>query len=299
PRRRRRRGGALLSDLTERAGGVSLCQVSENSDADSPRQRPGPADPSPRVSGHCKGLSTCAASGPDPGEHPGAWGQFEGFQESSARSEQLSRALELPERPTEPQPPSTASAQGERGSPQPRQGGPAWTEATAVSPSEHILSYADIFRSAFQEVPAQQAAGDVPALDHFLETSAEEKPGLESLHEPCSESRKVWRALQSSVSTSASRCPRSESRCWESLLLALRLDAAQGQPGLPEPEGLQGARGFCLHRCRALIRTKLSVTPGSSQGGLAAYGLFLKTPLQGGRRGASPPRRSPRLVTQR
>lgn len=178
------------SDLTEQAGGVSLCPLSKDSDAsEAPgKQSGGAADllaqaaSSPRVSGHHEGLSTCTLSGPEPGEHPGAWGEFEGFQESSARSEQFSQSFELPERPTEPQLPRTASAQRERGSPQPRQGGPAWTEATAIAPAEPILSYENIFRSAFQEVPAQQATEDVSALDHFLETSDEEKPGLEPLH---------------------------------------------------------------------------------------------------------------------
>ena len=135
------------SDLTEQAGGVSLCPLSKDSDAsEAPgKQSGGAADllaqaaSSPRVSGHHEGLSTCTLSGPEPGEHPGAWGEFEGFQESSARSEQFSQSFELPERPTEPQLPRTASAQRERGSPQPHQGGPAWTEATAIAPAEVFL----------------------------------------------------------------------------------------------------------------------------------------------------------------
>uniref|UniRef100_A0A4X1TZB6 Aftiphilin clathrin-binding box domain-containing protein n=1 Tax=Sus scrofa TaxID=9823 RepID=A0A4X1TZB6_PIG len=280
------------SDLTEQAGGVSLCPLSKDSDAsEAPgKQSGGAADllaqaaSSPRVSGHHEGLSTCTLSGPEPGEHPGAWGEFEGFQESSARSEQFSQSFELPERPTEPQLPRTASAQRERGSPQPRQGGPAWTEATAIAPAEPILSYENIFRSAFQEVPAQQATEDVSALDHFLETSDEEKPGLEPLHKLCSESRKVWGALQSAACTSTSRCLWGASRCRESLLLVLGVDAAQGhaqgQPDLAEPAE-PGAHGFCLRRCRALIQTKLAGTLGGRQGGLVTYSLFLKTPFWG------------------
>ncbi|KAF4018188.1 hypothetical protein G4228_009676 [Cervus hanglu yarkandensis] len=50
-----------------------------------------------------------------------------------------------------------------------------------------------------------------------------------------------------------------------------------GEPGLHEPEEL----GFRLQRCRALIQTKLSGTPGGGQGSLITYSLFLKTPVHG------------------
>lgn len=45
-----------------------------------------------------------------------------------------------------------------------------------------ILSYENIFRFAFQEVPAQQATEDVSALDHFLEMGGEGAPGCGSGH---------------------------------------------------------------------------------------------------------------------
>lgn len=44
-----------------------------------------------------------------------------------------------------------------------------------------ILSYENIFRFAFQEVPVQQVTGDVPTLRHLLEIGGEE-PGLGSAH---------------------------------------------------------------------------------------------------------------------
>ncbi|KAB0398857.1 hypothetical protein E2I00_006051, partial [Balaenoptera physalus] len=221
------------------------------------------------------------------GEHSGAWGEFEGFRESSARSEQFSQSFELPERPTEPQPPRTISAQEERGSRQSHQGGPGVTGTSAITPSEPIVNYEKIFRFAFQEVPVPQATEDVSTFDHFLETSNEEKLGLESVHK-LSESRKLWRALQNTRTVMTSRCLWSESRCRENFLLVLGIDAAQkslsegpgrtlGDPGLHEPEEL----GFRLHRCTALIQTKLSGTPGGRQGRLITYSLFLKTPVRG------------------
>uniref|UniRef100_A0A2K6GEH3 Clathrin binding box of aftiphilin containing 1 n=2 Tax=Propithecus coquereli TaxID=379532 RepID=A0A2K6GEH3_PROCO len=235
--------------------------------------------------------STCTAGRRDPGEH-GTWGEFEGFRESSAESGQFSRSLQLLQRPTEPQPPRTASAPEECGSPRLYQGGPWVTGAAVVPPSEPILSYEDIFKFAFQEVTVPQATEDVSALHHFLEISSEEKPGLESVHKFCSESRALWRALQNTTATSAPRRLRSGSRCQENYFLVLGIDAAQeslsaGQghvaegSDLREPEGLLAVSSFRLHRCKALIQTKLSGPPGSRQGGLITYSLFLKTPLCG------------------
>ncbi|XP_066883727.1 LOW QUALITY PROTEIN: uncharacterized protein CLBA1 [Kogia breviceps] len=295
---------AFLSDLAEQAGGVSFCRVSKDSGAASAPgrqsggavERAGPRSllPPPggggeaRISGRSGEALSPSASAPDLGEHSCAWGEFEGFRESSARSEQFSQSFELPERPTEPQPRRTISAQKERGSRQSHQGGPGVTGTSAITPSEPIVSYEKIFRFAFQEVPVPQATEDVSTLDHFLETSNEEKLGLESVHKLCSESRKLWRALQNTRTTMTARCRWSESRCRENFLLVLGIDAAQkslsegpgrtlGDPDLHEPEEL----GFRLHRCRALIQTKLSGTPGGRQGSLITYSLFLKTPIHG------------------
>ncbi|XP_069321428.1 uncharacterized protein CLBA1 isoform X1 [Eulemur rufifrons] len=240
--------------------------------------------------------STCTAGRRDPGEHS-TWGEFEGFREPSAESGQSAQSLQLLQGPTEPQPPRTASAPEECGSHRLYQGGPWMTGAAVVPPSEPILSYEDIFKFAFQEVTVPQATEDVSALHHFLEISSEEKPGLESVHKFCSESRALWRALQNTNATSASCCLWSGSHCQENYFLVLGVDAArkglspqslsadQGHAeeasDLKEPEGLLAVSGFRLHRCKALIQTKLSGPPGSRQGGLITYSLFLKTPLCG------------------
>ncbi|XP_070450263.1 uncharacterized protein CLBA1 isoform X4 [Equus przewalskii] len=93
-----------------------------------------------------------------------------------------------------------------------------------------ILNYENIFRFAFQEVPVQQTTEDVSTLDLFLEISSEEKPGLGSVHKLCSESRKLWRALQNTDTTLTSQCLWSESRCQENYFLVLGIDAAQKAP---------------------------------------------------------------------
>uniref|UniRef100_A0A452VKV7 Aftiphilin clathrin-binding box domain-containing protein n=1 Tax=Ursus maritimus TaxID=29073 RepID=A0A452VKV7_URSMA len=220
-----------------------------------------------------------------PGLRPGlAWGEFEGFQESSSKSEQFFPNFERPERPPHPRRQTVASTQKERGSRQPPQGGPGVPEASGSSPYELLRSYEDVFRFVFQEVPAEQATEGVSPLDSILEP-----PGCDSGPPPCSESRRLWRALQNTNSTSASRCLWSESRCQENLFLVLGIDAAwkslSGDPGhtlecsdLKEPEEL-GVPTFRLQPCRALIQTKLSGTSGGRQGSLLACSLFLKTPL--------------------
>uniref|UniRef100_A0A8C6E7H9 Clathrin binding box of aftiphilin containing 1 n=1 Tax=Moschus moschiferus TaxID=68415 RepID=A0A8C6E7H9_MOSMO len=289
---------AFLSDLPERAGGVSLRQLSK--DGGVPGRQSGHAVECGRPSsalpplggeagisgGSCEALCTSTSRGPDPGEHSGAWGEFEVFQESSASSELFSQSFELRERPAASQPWRTTSAQKEHSSSQPHQGGVTGT--SAIAPSEPVVSCEDVFKSAFQEVPVPQATESISTLDHFLETRNEEKSGLESVHKLCSESRKLWRALHNTGTTTISRCVWSESRSRENFLPVLGVDAAQkslsgnpghtlGEPGLHEPEEL----GFRLQHCRALIQTKLSGTSGGGQGSLITYSLFLKTPVHG------------------
>ncbi|XP_065374629.1 uncharacterized protein CLBA1 isoform X4 [Macaca fascicularis] len=264
-------GGEPLSDLREEAASASLRVAPERlSDASLEWIRTCPdlllSDGEASISLPREGGSTCVTRYPDPGEHSSTWGEFEGFRESSAKSGQFSQSLELLERPTEPQPPRTTSAPKECSSHQPCQGGPWVTGTAAVPPSESILSYENILKCAFQEVTVQQAAEDISTIDHFLEISSEEKPGLECVHKLCNESRKLWRALQSKHTTSTSQCLWSESRCQENFFLVLGIDATQKLSGgqgpimedcdLREPEGLLTVGSFRLQHCKALIQTK-------------------------------------------
>ncbi|KAF3830808.1 hypothetical protein GH733_002046 [Mirounga leonina] len=260
------------SDLAEEAGDLSLCPASKDSGASkAPAGRRGAG--AEWLSGGGEGFSTCPAGGPDPGEHNSAWGEFEGFQESSAKSEQFSPNFELPERPPHPRRQSVASTQKERGSRQPPQGRPGVPGAAGSSPCELLHSYKDVFRFVFQEVPVQQATEGVSPLDRILEL-----PGCESGQQLCSESRKLWRALQNTNSTSASRCLGSESHCQENLFLVLGIDAAQKVSQVDT--GLLGVQLDSTATLPATLRPQGAVyTDGMRVGGLAArkqqyYGNF-------------------------
>nr|XP_027802438.1 uncharacterized protein CLBA1 [Marmota flaviventris] len=297
--------GESVSDFTGERAEVSRCYTAEGQSGDNleririysegPLSVPGgKASSSPTG----EGLPTCTTSCSDAGELSSTWGEFEGFRESSAKSG-LPQSLELLERPTDPQPLETPALK-EGGSHLPHQGGSGATGITSHPSSEPVLRYENIFRFAFQEVTVEQATEDVSTLDHFLDISSEEDPGLASAHRLCSESRKVWRALQNTSTMSVSRCLWSQSHCQEKLFLVLGIEAAQKSPSrdqghisegpdLKGPEELLALSTFDLPHCKALIQTKLSGTPGSRQGSLITYSLFLKTPLHGNGRHITSP----------
>ncbi|XP_031212842.1 uncharacterized protein CLBA1 [Mastomys coucha] len=283
-------GRGSVSDLAEELGEGFLHQTARGQSGDGLERRriryDGPVilpDANANSSRLDEGLPT---SRPHPGELSGGWGEFEGFRESS---DKFSQSFELLGRAPECQPLRTPSLPKEGGSCQVQQGGP-WVTGTAAGPSsESILNYEKIFRLAFQEIPVDQATEDVCSLDRVLEISNEETASVPRL---CSESRKLWRALQNTDTVSASRCLWSESHCRENLLPVLGVDAARKSPSggqghvlegsdFRKPEELLAVSGFHLHHCKALIQTKLSGTSGSRQGSLITYSLFLKTPLHG------------------
>ncbi|XP_032695563.1 uncharacterized protein CLBA1 [Lontra canadensis] len=239
------------SDPAAGAGDVSLRPASEERGASrAPRGRAGAG--AQRLSGERlsrarEGPSPCPAGGPDPAEPGSAWGEFEGFRDASVQSEQFSPSFERPERPPRPQRQTVASTQKERGARQPAQRGPGVPGAAGSAPRE--------------DTPVPQATEGVSPLNHILEA-----PGWESGRQLCSESRRLWRALQSTDGASASRCLWSGSRCQENLFLVLGIDAAQKNPSgdlghilecsdLKLSEDL-GVPAFSLQPCGALIQTK-------------------------------------------
>ncbi|XP_011376027.1 uncharacterized protein CLBA1 isoform X2 [Pteropus vampyrus] len=255
-----------LSDLPREAGEVALRQASEDSSASEAAGRQSPADvegvrtrsqlspaPEARISGLSGSFSTCTTPGLDPVEHSSAWGEFQGFRESSAKSEQFSRSFELPERATAAQSPRPASHK-QHGSQPPPQGGPWVTGTAAISPSEPMVSYEKIFRFAFQEVPVEQAAEGVPTLDHFLEAGSEGEPGLGP------ESRRLWAALHHADSTSTSRCPWHASRCRQNFLLVLGVDSAQVSDS--------GGDGRTAHDCASPLWPRTPRHLGTQRAGL-------------------------------
>nr|XP_010587253.1 uncharacterized protein CLBA1 [Loxodonta africana] len=250
-----------------------------------------------------EGSSARTCGCPDPGEHSSAWGEFEGFRESSPKSKQFSQSLGFLEKSSEPPLPRAASDQEEQGSLQPHQGGPDQTGNAAVIPSESIRSYEKIFKFAFQELLVGSSPEGVSTLNHCLEMNHEETADLGPTQEPfCPESRKLWRALQKPPDTSTFRGLWNESRCRDNFFLVLGIDAAQkslsrgGGPGLEglaltEPEEPQGVTPH-WNPCSALIQTQLSGTPSHRQGALITCSLFLKkTPFLGHMQHLTSPRK--------
>nr|KAF6394398.1 clathrin binding box of aftiphilin containing 1 [Rousettus aegyptiacus] len=273
-----------LSDLLGEAGEVALCQASEDGRANEAAGSRSLADveglrkgsqlspaPEARISGLSGGFSTCTTLGPDPVEHSNAWGEFEGFRESSAKSEQFSQSFELPERATAAQS-SRPTSHKQHGSQPPPQGGPWVTGTAAISPSEPAVSYEKIFRFAFQEVPVEQTAEGVPTLDRLLEAGSEGAPGLGP------ESRGLRAALHHADGASSSRYLWDASRCRQNFLLVLGVDSAQEVSGSeghavegaePREPGGAGACGVHPPGCGvASSRGELSGTPGGRPGGL-------------------------------
>lgn len=128
----------------EGAGEVSLYRASRDSGASpAPGRRRGAGAQcvrsAPRTSGGGDGVSACTVSTPDPGEHSSAWGEFEGFQESSAKSPHFSQPFELPDRHAGRGLQSAASTPKERGSGQPQRGGPGAAGTPGTSASEVFL----------------------------------------------------------------------------------------------------------------------------------------------------------------
>lgn len=85
-----------------------------------------------------EGLPTCTLGCLYPGELSGGWGEFEGFRESSAKSEQFAQSFELLGRAAEHQSLKTPSIPKEHGSCQMQQGGP-WVTGTAAGSSSEVF----------------------------------------------------------------------------------------------------------------------------------------------------------------
>lgn len=135
-------GRESVSDLAEELGEGSLHPTAGGQSGDSLERRrigyDGPVilpDANANSSRLDEGLSS---SRPHPGELGGGWGEFEGFQESSAKSEEFSQSFELLGRAAECQPLRTPSTPKEGGSCQVQQGGP-WVTGTAAGPSSEVF----------------------------------------------------------------------------------------------------------------------------------------------------------------
>ncbi|XP_036608772.1 uncharacterized protein CLBA1 isoform X2 [Trichosurus vulpecula] len=277
--------GASLGDLVEAVERASVREPPEgNAGAYGPGGRgcdEGAAPPGPpRLESRAR---SAAGSAPawDPGtpdgggwplaEHNSSWGDFEGFSEAADKSDTFS-SLDVLERWAAPgarerDPDLNGCAPTSCGCLQP-DSLPRVSEAAAAAPIQANLSYENIFKLVFQEVPVQQMTEDICTLHHFLEKHNEENTSCKPVKKQfCSESRKLWRILQDEDGTSTSKCLWSKSHCQDNFLLVLGIDAAQKDlsggkndvledSNLKETEELAEVNGFNLNNCKALIQTK-------------------------------------------
>lgn len=140
-------GRESVSDLAEEPREGSLHQTAGGQSGDGLERRriryDGPvilpdANANANSSRLDEGPPTCSLNRPHPGELSGGWGEFEGFRESSAKSEQFSQSFELLRRAAECQPLRTPSVPKEGGSCRVQQGGP-WVTGTAAGLSSEVF----------------------------------------------------------------------------------------------------------------------------------------------------------------
>lgn len=133
-----------MSDVAEEPGERSLHQTADGQSGlerrriccDGPLILPDAKAGSSRLE---EGLPTCTLSCPLPGELGGGWGEFEGFQESSAKPEQFSQSFGFQRRAGEHQPPRSPSIPKEHASCQVQQQGGPWVTGTAAGPSSEVF----------------------------------------------------------------------------------------------------------------------------------------------------------------
>ncbi|XP_070607287.1 uncharacterized protein CLBA1 isoform X2 [Erythrolamprus reginae] len=141
-------------------------------------------------------------------------------------------------------------------------------------------------KQSFPEIPVPQCLDKIRTLEQVLQ------PERQNADIPkCTEkqawldSANLWKTLTQCSSPSDLRCHRNEFRCQENLLAVLGINA--NQKAVPEFKGSilektnrenedSSVDKFNLSTCKALIQTKLSVSPEPRQNPLFTYNLFLK-----------------------
>nr|XP_009935892.1 PREDICTED: uncharacterized protein C14orf79 homolog [Opisthocomus hoazin] len=238
-----------------------------------------------------KGRS-CGGVGESSSEPSGSWGDFESFRESLDESERFSHNLEV----------SVKSTKSSRGDADLRSGASGTSAGRFCSePSLHsgtreawsLLheanhSYEDIFKLSFPDVFVSQSRESIRSLDQVLDANNEDD-GIPELYlqSLCIDSGNIWRTLRDFDNTPSLRHPWSKSHCQENLLSVLGIDANQkdfseSQDDFFEESNVKDNEdfrfdGFGINDCKALIQTKLSVSPDSRHRHLFTCNLLLKT----------------------
>ncbi|XP_061232480.1 uncharacterized protein CLBA1 [Neopsephotus bourkii] len=241
----------------------------------------------------CEGFSESSYSTTEPS---GSWGDFEGFEESLGESERFSQNLEVLVKSTE-----TSGVDRDLSS------GHCSTDADHFycEPSLHSViqeassslneasqSYEDMFKLSFPEVFVSQSSESIRSLDQVLDTDNGDV-GIPELTKNllCTDSGNIWRTLRDYYNAPSLRHPWSKSHCQENLLSVLGIDANQKDfsesQDIFEESNVKDTEdfrfdGFSINDCKALIQTKLSVSPDSRHGHLFTCDLFLKTTSSNG-----------------
>lgn len=234
----------------------------------------------------CEGFSESSFSSSEPS---GSWGDFEGFKESSEEFSDNLEVLAESRRAcgADPDPSSggcSACAAHVCAEPSLRRG----TREAAGSLNEADHSYEEIFKLGFPEVFIPQSKESIRSLEQVLDANNEDIGIPEPLkNQLCVDSGNVWRTLRDFDNTPSLRHPWSKSHCQENLLRVLGIDANQkdiseNQADIFEESNVRDNEdfrfdGFSVNDCKALIQTKLSVSPDSRHGHLFTWNLFLKT----------------------
>ncbi|XP_074005919.1 uncharacterized protein CLBA1 [Numenius arquata] len=286
-----------LKDLAVQAGGMSLnesdCNLNETTNNEEIINLGLMQQSIPVVNSKgrsCGGVSEGSYSTSEPSS---SWGDFEGFREPLDKLEKFGHNLEVLVKPTKTSRVDTdlssghcsASAGHLSSEPSLPSG---IQEACRSSLNEANDIYEDIFKLGFPEVFVSQSRESIRSLDQVLDTNNEDV-GIPELmkNQLCIDSRNIWRTLRDFDNTPSLRHPWSKSRCQENLMSVLGIDANQkdfseSQDDIFEESNVKDNEdfrfdGFSINDCKALIQTKLSVSPDSRHGHLFSCNLFLKT----------------------
>ncbi|XP_029453942.1 uncharacterized protein CLBA1-like [Rhinatrema bivittatum] len=164
-------------------------------------------------------------------EHSNSWGDFEGFTESVAKSESFNNMLEALV-PVSDSLQNVAAVNQTHcttsGHDYPESTEHDRRNAAADSGAEVSLSYEDIFKFSFPDGPVQQSPEIVISLNRLLETSSEEKGGVELVEAQLGvNSVSTWRTIHGMSTGSGLRCSWHEFTCCKNIMFALGINADQ------------------------------------------------------------------------
>uniref|UniRef100_A0A0F7ZDL9 Putative C14orf79-like protein n=1 Tax=Crotalus adamanteus TaxID=8729 RepID=A0A0F7ZDL9_CROAD len=159
-------------------------------------------------------------------------------------------------------------------------------ETIAKAAMKVAISSEDSVKQSFPEIPVPQCLDKISTLKQVLHPEREDADIPECTEKQAwLDSANLWKTLTQCNSPSDLRCHQNEFHCQENLLAVLGINA--NQKAVPEfkvsslektnrENEESGVDKFSLSTCKALIQTKLSVTPEPRQNHLFTYNLFLK-----------------------